>query len=174
MKHILQVGLIGVFTLSVASCGNDLAAPEYEAALLSIAPSGGTTGVNLDTSISIEFSHPMQDEAFVAVHEASMSGPFGPLVDGTMSWEQDELHLVFTPNAPLMPQTEYTIHIGGGMMDQGGHVIDLEQHGVQMGGQWVMQTVMQDCMMNVCGSMMGPGWQHTNGSYGMSFTFTTR
>jgi hypothetical protein len=174
MKHILQASFIAVSALAIAGCSNDLTDPASDSVLLSITPSGGATEVDPNTSITIEFSHAMHGETFVAVHEADMMGPFGPLVDGMMSWDQDELHLMFTPHAPLMPQTEYSIHIGGGMMDASGQVVDLEQHGLQMGGQWVMQDVMQDCMMGVCGTMMGPGWEHDNGSFGMSFTFTTR
>lgn len=29
-------------------------------------------------------------------------------------------------------------------------------------------------MMGAGGTMMGPGWRHANGSYGMIFEFTTR
>ena len=81
---------------------------------------------------------------------------------------------MFTPMDPLAPQTEYTTHIGGGMRDANGSLVDMEQHGQDMGGQWIMQNMMQGCMMSICGSMMGPGWQHSNGSFGMGFTFTTK
>ena len=80
---------------------------------------------------------------------------------------------MFTSAASLDPQTEYTIHIGGGMRDADGNLVNIEQHGHDLGGQWIMQNMMQGCMMNVCGTMMGPGWQHANGSFGMSFTFMT-
>jgi hypothetical protein len=59
------------------------------------------------------------------------------------------------------------------MRDANGSLVDMEQHAHDMGGQWIMQNMMQGCMMSVCGTMMGPGWQHPNGSVGMSFTFMT-
>jgi len=47
---------------------------------------------------------------------------------------------------------------------------------MSMGGHWVTQQMLGDWgggMMGGMGSMMGPGWQHHNGTYGMVFTFTT-
>jgi hypothetical protein len=174
MKYHAAAALAFAFAISLASCAGDATNPTVETTLLSVTPSGGDTQVDRNTQIDIEFSHPMQMNMFVALHVSDMSGMFGPLVDGSWSWSQDRMHLMFAPAASLDPQTEYTIHIGGGMQDADGRVVDMEQHGHNLGGQWIMQNMMQGCMMNVCGTMMGPGWQHANGSFGMSFTFMTQ
>ena len=47
-------------------------------------------------------------------------------------------------------------------------MVGLERNGMTMGGQWASGT-----MMGSNTGMMGPGWQHANGTYGMIFTFTT-
>jgi len=117
-------------------------------------------------------------EEYADVHEGHMEGN---LVPGTWSWNDTHMKLTFTPNAPLKPQTQYVIHIGGGMQDQMGHPIDFEQHGFMMGGQWMTQQMHQGGQhgYGMGGGMgggmgMGEGWVHpTNGGYGMIFTFTT-
>ncbi|NIS65091.1 MAG: hypothetical protein GTO05_08025 [Gemmatimonadales bacterium] len=84
--------------------------------------------------------------------------------------------LTFTPSTPLDSGMSYTMHIGGGMMDATGHVIDLEQHGPRMGGVWVTQHMIDQRIMQggmMMNDMTGPGWRHANGTYGMVFTFTT-
>ncbi len=58
-------------------------------------------------------------------------------------------------------------------------VIDLDQHGHDMGGDWVTQHMMDQRMMGGGGmmgadDMMGFGWAHENGNFGMIFNFTTR
>jgi hypothetical protein len=58
--------------------------------------------------------------------------------------------------------------MGGGMMDSDGHNIDWSNMPM-MGGNWVVPNMMSGGMS----SMMGPGWQGTNGDFGAMFTFTT-
>ncbi len=128
--------------------------------------------------MTITFSHEMGMQMYVALHEGA--DVIGPEVDGTWSWSDNHTTLTFSPADPLKSQTAYTIHMGGGMTDDHGHTIDLEQHGHAMGGEWVTQQMMDDRtkhggMMGMSGDdMTGPGWQHPdNGTYGMIFTFTT-
>jgi hypothetical protein len=116
----------------------------------------------------------MRMDMYVALHEADASGPFGPMVSGTWSWTDDRTQLTFVPDMPFASATSHTIHIGGGMRDANGNMVNLERNGHGMGGEWVTQQMMQGCTMQVCGAMMGTGWQHSNGSFGMSFTFMTR
>jgi hypothetical protein len=116
-------------------------------------------------------------DMYVALHEGGDVS--GPLVDGQWMWSNDKTSLTFTHGMPLDSMSDYTIHIGGGMMDADGHVIDLEQHGHEMGGEWVSQQMMDARMMQGGGmmgndDMMGVGWMHDNGSFGMVFSFTTR
>jgi hypothetical protein len=52
--------------------------------------------------------------------------------------------------------------------------MNFQQHGHAMGGDWV-----EEHMFGSGGGMMGghnhmgDGWQHENGMYGMTFSFTT-
>lgn len=173
IRRMIYAGSLVAVAVGAVGCNDDPNAPIEEAALLSVIPSGGATDVDPNTPITVEFDHMMQGDMYVTLHEGDMTGPFGPEVAGTWSWSQDRMHLMFTPAAPLKGQTEYTIHVGGGMRGDNGSLTNLERHGMSMGGEWVTQQMMQGCMMQVCGDMMGPGWQHSNGSFGMSFTFTT-
>jgi hypothetical protein len=58
--------------------------------------------------------------------------------------------------SPLTPGTHYTIHLDAGMMDAGGHSIDMTTRGMGMGGQCMGGGMMG----NVC-------------TEGMVFGFTT-
>jgi hypothetical protein len=175
MKRIHFAALMMVGVVAITACDSDTTAPDGQlTTLLSVAPAGGTTNVDPNTTVTMEFGAAMHQEMFVALHQEDMTGMYGPLVDGPWSWSQDRMHLTFTPDAALTPDTRYTVHVGGGMMDAEGHVIDLGEHGPGMGGQWITQGMMQGCAMQVCGGMMGQGWTHPdNGSFGMGFTFTT-
>jgi hypothetical protein len=157
------------------------ASPEFEAlggtALFSINPVGGSTNVGLGQSIEIRFSNPMHPEAakLVAVHSGDLGGP---VVEGAWMWWEGYTRLTFTPGSAWQPATEYTIHMGGGMMGAGGSPMDFQSQGPAMGGQWATSEMM-DADMNG-GSMMGSrenhmgyGWHHLNGTYGMVFRFRT-
>jgi hypothetical protein len=87
--------------MGVASCTNGVVDPTAETTLLSVTPSSGTTNVDPSMQISIEFSHPMRTDTFVALHKADMAGQFGPLVEGNWTWTQDKMGLMFTPKDPL-------------------------------------------------------------------------
>lgn len=176
MKHAAFARLLlGGLLATAIACDGDTTGPNGDlTTLLSVTPAGGATDVDPNTTVAIEFGAAMHGETYAALHAEDMTGMYGPLVNGTWSWSQDSSHLTFTPDAPLMPDTRYTLHIGGGMMDAAGNVIDLAAHGPGMGGQWITQTMMQGCAMQVCGGMTGQGWMHPdNGSFGMGFTFTT-
>jgi hypothetical protein len=148
-----------------------------EAVLLSVVPQGDATGVDPNAPIVIEFSHGMMEgmEGFADVHEGQVEGP---LVPGSWSWNGTRTQLTFTPDSALKPQTQYVIHIGGGMQDQNGQHINFQQHGAGMGGQWMTQQMHQGGQhgygMGQGGMGMGEGWVHPgNGGFGMLFTFTT-
>lgn len=165
-RALAFVSLLVAGTSAVA-CGNDPAAPVDETIVASIVPVGGASGVDPAAPIVITFSHPMGPgmEAYVALHEGDVTGPE---VVGTSSWNADRTQLTFTPEEPLKSQTQYTLHLGGGMRDAQDNPLGYEQCVGQHGGQWATQE-----RMGGMGSHMGPGWQHENGSYGVLITFTT-
>jgi hypothetical protein len=133
--------------------------------LLGVSPRGGATGVSVGANLSISFSHGMLQgmEQYVDLHEGELNGSRVQIHCG---WSSDRTTLVCTPESPLKARTRYTLHIGGGMMDADDHPVDIALMGPRMGGQWAMGASHH-------GSMMGTGWHGPNGSYGMSFSFTT-
>ena len=144
------------------------------ARLLGVEPQGGQVGVSIATTVTVTFDHPLGPGMvqFVALHEGDVSGP---LVAGLWSTSEEGAALVFEPAAPLEADTQYTIHIGGGMTDRLGAHVDLGVHGPAMGGMWVTETMMTASMgMGPTGGMMGAGWAHpTDGTFGMTFSFWT-
>ena len=75
--------------------------------------------------------------------------------------------LTMTPSAPLTAGTSYYMHLGGGMTDAHGPVIDYSQC-PGLGGQSATGGMMGGMM-----SEMGAGWMGTDSNYGWVFHFTT-
>jgi hypothetical protein len=176
-RRIASTLALATALLATAACSDDTdpIAPDDVTALLSVQPAGGSVDVSVGTTVVVTFDHAVAVgmEAYAALHEGSVTGAE---VAGAWSRSADGTALTFTPDAPLKPATTYVVHLGGGMMDENGGMLDLAMHGEQhMGGQWATQSMMGGSMgMGGMGSHMGTGWQHpTNGSYGMIFTFTT-
>lgn len=169
---VALVGAIACSDSSVTSVGVD----DEIAALLSVQPSPGSLGVTVGATVVISFDHPIAlgMEEFAVLHEGSLTGPE---VDGLWELSDDRTELTFTPAEELKPGTMYVIHVGGGMMNGYGNVVNLGRHGIGMGGQWATQQMMTGGMgsgMGGNGGMMGEGWRHpTNGTFGMMFEFTT-
>ncbi|MDP2528353.1 MAG: Ig-like domain-containing protein [Candidatus Palauibacterales bacterium] len=164
--------LLAGLTAVVGACsgaGPGPTSPEFGTALLDVAPAGGSSGVGVDTTITITFNHAMNPamSQYASVHEGDVSGPE---VDGTWTWSADTTALTFTPASTLKPAATYTIHLGGGMMDSAGQPVDLSQYGPGCGGQTATAGMMGGSMGS---GEMGSGWQGADGDYGMIFTFTT-
>ena len=180
MPRTLGIGLAAATVLLAAGCGDDGLSPARSGPtyLEAVSPAGGATSVTVDGRVTVTFSHPMMAgmEMLAALHEGPATGP---AVDGQWSWSADRTRLTFAPAQPLKPASQYTLHVGGGMKDAQGRVIDMQQHGTHMGGEWVAGGPMQGGgwmgggMMSGGASHVGPGWEHANGSFGMVFSFTT-
>lgn len=180
MTHDRRSLLIAVpLLLAAAACGASGTGPvDADAgatALSSVLPRGGATDVELDAPVEVRFDHPMMPgmEAYALLHREGLTGP---IVDGEWRFSEDRTALTFHPTHPLEPQTGYTIHLGGGMMDADGRPVEWETHGPGMGGSWATEGMMGPGM-GMGGAVgarhMGAGWSHANGSYGMAFGFTT-
>ncbi|MDP2480079.1 MAG: Ig-like domain-containing protein [Candidatus Palauibacterales bacterium] len=169
-------------TVVMAGCsGAGVSAPPASTLLLNVAPAGGSSGVSVDTTITITFNHPMNPamSRYASVHEGDISGP---VVDGSWSWSVDTTILTFTPASALKAATTYVIHLGGGMMDAEGDPVDMSQYGPGCGGQTATAGMMGGGggsggmgpgMGSGMGSEMGQGWEGSDGTYGMIFTFMT-
>jgi len=162
------------------ACSEGLGPETMDAAtLLSVLPAPGTVGVDVGATAMVVFDHAIAPgmDAYVALHEGDVTGPE---VSGTWMMSEDHTTMTYTPTQPLKAATVYVIHVGGGMMDEGGHLVNLERHGLGMGGQWATASMMTGGMGSGMtgggqdGHHMGDGWEHpSNGSYGMLFSFTT-
>jgi hypothetical protein len=171
MRRVLSVVLtLGGVLLGWAACGSDPVAPGEVAVLSSVAPVGGATNVDINTTISVGFSHAMQAgmEQYMVVHEGDLSGP---LVPGTWTWSDGGTICEFTPDGPFGHQMQYMLHVGGGVKDVHGHHVDFTDGVTHMGGHMIHDTMMHGSMMGR--SMMGEGWMHPDGTYGVGFPFTT-
>lgn len=163
-----------MLVLGLTACSDDdLTAPPAggTTALVAVIPEGGSADVDPASTFVMQFDDSMQDgmEMYAAMHTGDVTGPE---VDGTWAWNQDHTHLEFNPTQDLMPGSDYTMHIGGGMLDAGGRMVDLETHGPGMGGEWATGEMMDPGGMMGGHDHMGAGWQDSHGSYGMAFGFT--
>jgi hypothetical protein len=141
---------------------------ELATQLISVSPSGGAIAVPPGSNIVLSFDRAMMAgmEQYVALHAGGVTGPSIPI---TCAWSNGQQTLTCQPGQPLTAATRHTIHLGGGMMSADGRPVDMERYGMGMRGQWATGGMMG----NQTG-MMGSGWMHANGSYGMVFEFTTQ
>ena len=175
------LALVGVVLVS-GGCAMSSTAPSGSgaatAALESVSPAGGATSVSPSSAIVVRFDHAMAPamQGYVTLHHGGVTDS---LVPCTRAWSADSLTLTMTPMAMMRDSSQYTIHVGGGMMDAMGDSVSLAMHGTGMGGHWATGTMMNGGgMMGGSGSMagqeMGMGWAGGNGYYGMVFTFATQ
>ncbi len=171
MWHRFRLLTFAAASLALGACG-DPVAPALTARVVSVVPSGGAVGVDPSGPIVVTFSHPMRSgmEQYVALHYGDVNGP---IVAGTWVWSADWSTLTFTPAQSLQAQTQYTLHLGGGMRATDGGFVDYGPCVGQYGGQWATQEMMGGGGRMMGGGMMGTGWRHPNGTYGMVFSFTT-
>lgn len=181
IEILKKLSLPLLFLLALTACSGDgPSAPEEtpadaEALLVDVFPAGGSTGVGLDGTVTLEFDHAMDPimSAYADIHEGDVSGLEVP---GTWEWLDSYTVLRFTPSSALDPATRYVIHVGGAMTDADGHMVALEPHGDEMGGEWATDAIMGGAMGGHMdpADHMGGAWDHpSNGSHGMIFTFTT-
>ncbi len=151
-----------------AGCGFNMMGTESGGLLLSVSPEGGASSVALSADIVIRFNQPMMAgmDQYMALHQGTANGPTTSM---TCNWSDGQKTLTCRPGQPLAPATKYTVHLGAGMMNTHGQRIGMDRYGMGMGGQWATGG-----MMGGQTGMMGSGWAHANGSYGMVFEFTTQ
>jgi hypothetical protein len=169
--------LLALLTLAGSACSDDPVDPNLDAvstALVAVQPLDGAAGIDVGANVVLTFDHEIGIgmEAYIRVVEGEVDGED---VLGSWTMSSDRMVLTFTPNEPFSPGTTYFIHMGGGMRDGVGGLVNLQRHGLGMGGEWVTEFMLTGGRgMGMGGqSHMGEGWQHTNGSYGMVFSFTT-
>lgn len=142
--------------------------------LVSIQPASAAISVDPTAPVVLRFSHAMMTgmEMLVVLHEGNITGA---ALAVTATWSTDRTTLTMIPQAPMKHATTYVMHMSPSLQDAAGHMINMSP-GAMMGGQAVSAGMMGGgSMMNGQWGpgMMGAGWQAANGTFGMSFTFTT-
>lgn len=169
-------------SLAIVGCGDDHpmgpsnmspgGMPVGSFGFMSISPRGGARGVPVGTSLEFHWDVPMGVgmEQFIDLHMGDLAGPVTPM---SCDWSADQNTLVCTPSSLLQTGTQYLVHIGGGMLDANGQVVDMVQYGPGYGGQWIQGGMMGPFHAGTNWGAMGGPWRHANGAFGMLFTFTT-
>lgn len=169
MSRSFLFGLATAGTILGAAC-SDSSGPSATATLDAVSPAPDATGVPAGTTVSLTFGQPMMAgmEQYMDLHQGDVTGPVMPM---TCAWSAGNTVLTCTPNAPLAGGTQYTIHVGAGMTDAGGHRMGMGEW-QDMGGEWATGGMMGGMHNGQPIDMMGSGWTH-DGHYGMLFSFTT-
>jgi hypothetical protein len=128
-------------------------------------------GVPVTSPLVAHFNHALAPgmAQFVDLH---VGDPSGPTVPTSCVLSGDGLSVTCSPEEPLQAHTQYAFHLGGGMMDADDHLVDMAEHGLTMGVEWLFANMMS-AHGGMPWSMMGGAWHGTSGAYGMFFTFTT-
>ena len=176
-----------VVALGLAGCSGDAMAPTMddqadaagETTLLSVQPAVGARNVTTQTQVTVTFDGPVSADALALMALQEGACP-APVVAGQWQLAADRRSAVFTPSMTLRPNTMYSLHVGGRLKDAIGGIVDIERHGPNLGGTWVtldmaggMAGMGMEMGMGSAANHAGPGWQHTNGMYGLAFSFTT-
>ena len=179
-RLIIVIGAAMAGACSGSPTVDDPTATNEPTLLLSVEPAAGAVDVSVTTDIEVRFDHgvPTTMRTFIALHEGDCPGP---VVVGIWSLTSDQMGLGFAPMMALLPGTEYTVHVGGGMTDPFGMPFDLRRHGIPLGGESVTEAMVlgSDGMgmgMDMMGQPIthtGTGWAHADGTYGLAFMFTT-
>jgi hypothetical protein len=156
-------------TVLLAACTSSTA--PNSVSLASVAPAPGATGASTTASVAASFTGSMMSgmEQYMDLHQGGVDGPIMPM---TCVWNGDRTSVTCTPNNPLAGGTQYTIHMGAGMTDDQGHMINMDNW-TTMGGHWATSGMMGGTHGGMAVGSMGSGWKDGMGHYGMLFTFTT-
>lgn len=157
--------------IATQACSQDSpTAPAAETFLESVSPASGATGVDPSAPITIRFSGPMGAgmEQYLDVHQGDITGPTVPM---TCTFSADRTTLTCIHDQPLQSGATYTIHMGLGMMDGQGQPVEVESHGMAMGGLPVRGQMMGGMHAGQPTGMMGQRWEDADGDLGMAFTF---
>lgn len=161
-------GFAGIAIAALAAC-SDATAPAT-ATLTAVSPAPAASAVATSATIILTFGQPMMAgmEQYMDLHQGGITGPTVPMA---CAWSPNKTTLTCTPTSALAAGTQFTIHVGGGMTDAQGHLMDMDPW-TGMGGQWATGGMMGGTHDGRPIGMMGPGWMHGS-DYGMLFTFTT-
>ena len=122
-----------LLTLLLAACSTSTTLEVGSTALLTTSPAAGASGVDANVEIVVRFDSPVSPGTNHPIALQVGDCP-GPVVAGTWSRTADGMGLTFASTQPLDPSTRYTIHVGGGLTDADGAIINLDLNGPVLGG----------------------------------------
>lgn len=164
--RVMKVALPAL--LMAAACQMGTGPEGTGPALLSITPTGGAMNVSRTGPIAVAFDGAMGTgmEQYMDLHRGDMSSPMHPM---TCTWSTDRTTAICVPNGPMDAQTQYAMHLGGGLRGVNGMPAVMTR-GSMMGGESLNGGMMHSGQSM---SMMGKHWKGPDGSYGMMFRFRT-
>lgn len=173
MPMARRSGVLALCMALAAACADAITSGSG-ATILAVVPAQGASGVSPTAPVTVTFSHAMMPgtEAYVALHEGSVSGP---AVAGASTWSEDRQTLTFLPATPLQPATTYVLHVAPTMTTAAGRRLD-HAGCATLGGQSVTSGMMGGSGRmgeTMSSGMMGAGWQAAGASHGMAFSFST-
>jgi Big-like domain-containing protein len=169
MSQFTTLVAAALATALVTACGDSTGATR--ASLTAVNPTPAATAVSTSTPIMLTFGQAMMPgmEQYLDLHQGTIAGPTVPMGCG---WNSAVTVLTCMPNDPLESGTHYLIHVGAGMTDAHGDMMDMSGWS-GMGGQWATSGMMGGMHGGQPIGMMGSGWMDGSGHYGMTFDFTT-
>lgn len=169
MSRLIVLATAGVLATSLIGCGNSTDATR--ASLTAVSPAPAATAVSTGAAVTLTFGQGMMSgmEQYVDLHRGTIAGPAVPMGCG---WNPGRTVLTCMPTDSLASGTHYTIHLGAGMRDAQGDMMDMGAW-PSMGGQWATSGMMGGMHDGQPTGMMGGGWRDDSGHYGMTFGFTT-
>jgi Bacterial Ig-like domain len=161
---------LGLAVLAAVASGCSDSTGPATGTLTTVSPAPAAVAVPPSTDVTLTFGQPMMTgmEQYLDLHQGGIAGPTVPM---TCAWNPARTMLTCTPSSPLAAGTQYTIHVGAGMTDDQGHMMDMADW-TTMGGQWATGGMMGGTHAGQPVGMMGAGWKHDS-YYGMLFAFTT-
>ncbi|MFA6166784.1 MAG: Ig-like domain-containing protein [Gemmatimonadaceae bacterium] len=169
--------LLSFVALLLSACGasdNPVDGATSAPSLASLQPANAAIGVDPGAPVVLRFNHAMMTgmEMLVVLHEESVTGA---VVAAVATWSEGRTVLTLNPQVPLKRATRHVVHLSPSLQDTAGRMINMSP-ATMMGGQTVSGSMMGGgSMMNGQWGpgMMGAGWQASNGTFGVMFTFTT-
>lgn len=117
-KHGLMFGpwlLAAVLMVAAAAgCGSGSGTSLPKPAIVAMMPADGSTGVDLDTTVSVTFNEQM-NQSTINPSTFSVSDPTGAVLSGEIAYDASTFTATFTPSASLAPNTTYTAAVSGGV-----------------------------------------------------------
>lgn len=166
--------MVATLFLASAGCASDTTGPAaFTPAIVSVAPAAGATDISVTAPVVVTFSHAMGTgmATEIVLHEVSLAGT---AVAGSASWSTDRTSLTFVPAAALQPLTTYVLHLAPVMTTADGGPANHGACGQGRSGGMMGGGMMGGGMMGSgTTGMMGAGWKMADGSYDMTFSFTT-